>query len=112
VSAGWTSVTFGNNTFVATALIGSQIAATSTDGITWTQRTLPGSVQWYSVAYGSSIQAYSSNPLNNLYKTSLLSVKETQILEPGVTLSAPASIVVKDNSGGNLTFSVYGVELS
>jgi hypothetical protein len=34
------------------------------------------------------------------------------VLEPGIVLSASSSIVIKDGSAGNLTFSTYGVELS
>jgi archaellum component FlaF (FlaF/FlaG flagellin family) len=55
---------------------------------------------------------FTSTNTNALYKSSLISANETQILEPGIALSASASIVAKDNSGGNLTFSTYGVELS
>lgn len=57
-------------------------------------------------------QPYSSPSFTNLYKTSQISANETLILEPGIALSASASIVAKDNSGGNLTISTYGVELS
>jgi hypothetical protein len=32
----------------------SSIAATSADGITWTQRTLPTSTNWVSVTFGNS----------------------------------------------------------
>jgi hypothetical protein len=48
----WISVAYGNGTFVAVS-IGTNIAATSTDGITWTQRTMPASVYWYGVTYGA-----------------------------------------------------------
>jgi hypothetical protein len=50
-SAFWSSVTYGDGTFVAVA--DSNIAATSPDGITWTQRTLPVSASWQSVVYGN-----------------------------------------------------------
>jgi len=101
----------GNGTFVAVA---SNTAAVdgSTDGITWTAGTLTSSVAWRNVTYGEDLQPYSSPSLNNLYKTSEISANETLILEPGIALSASASIVAKDNSGGNLTISTYGVELS
>ena len=49
----WESVTFGNNTFVAVAY-SSTSAASSTDGITWTLRTLPTSINWQSVTYGNN----------------------------------------------------------
>ena len=50
----WISVTYGNGLFVAVAQ-GGTIAATSPDGITWTQRALPASATWASVTYGSGL---------------------------------------------------------
>ncbi len=50
----WRSVTYGNGLFVAVAT-NSTIAATSPDGITWTQRTLPTNVSWISVTYGNGL---------------------------------------------------------
>jgi hypothetical protein len=41
--------------FVAIATGPSAIAATSPDGITWTQRTLPASASWFSVCYGAGL---------------------------------------------------------
>ena len=52
-SAEWSSVTFGNNRFVAVAN-NSNIAAYSDDGITWTQTTLPVSTKWRSVTFGNN----------------------------------------------------------
>jgi hypothetical protein len=73
-SATWRSVTYGNGVFVAVAA-NSAIAATSPDGITWTQRALPSSANWQYVTYGngvfvavaanSAIAATSSNPTAN-----------------------------------------------
>ena len=43
---------------------GSDKAAYSTDGVTWTAATLPSSGYWYSVAYGGGkfvAVAYNSN---------------------------------------------------
>ena len=47
----WRSVTFGNGLFVATSS-GGTVAATSTDGATWTSRTLPGTGSWSTVYSG------------------------------------------------------------
>jgi len=55
---------------------------------------------------------FTSSDINSLYKISAIDPNETLILEPGISLSAQNSVVVKDNSSGNLTFSTYGVELS
>jgi len=58
-SARWQSMAFGNNTFVAISGgdAASTIAATSTDRVTWTQRTLPSSVFWSDVVYGDKFVA-------------------------------------------------------
>ena len=58
----WESVTFGNNTFVAVARTQASLA-TSTDGITWTARTMPANAEWESVTFGNNTfvaVAYSS----------------------------------------------------
>ena len=69
-SESWSSVTFGNNRFVAVAE-DSTIAAYSDDGITWTQTTLPSAERWTSITFGknrfvavadfSNIAAYSDD---------------------------------------------------
>ena len=53
VSTTWFSVTYGNGVFVA--VNNTNIAATSPDGITWTQRALPVSANWQSVTYGNGV---------------------------------------------------------
>jgi hypothetical protein len=47
-------MTFGNNTFF-TGARGTNVAVTSTDGINWTQRTLPITANWEDTAYGNGI---------------------------------------------------------
>jgi hypothetical protein len=54
VSTDWASVAFGNSTYVAVSRTSSNIAATSSDGVTWTKRTLPFVANWNSVCYGST----------------------------------------------------------
>ena len=54
VSTGWIPVTYGNGVFVAVSY-NTAIAATSPDGITWTQRVLPVSAPWQSVTYGNGV---------------------------------------------------------
>jgi len=80
----------------------------STDGATWTT---------YSPPFGrfldvSFIGPYISPNNKKLYSSSTINANETLVLEPGIVLSASSSIVIKDRSAGNLTFSTYGVELS
>jgi outer membrane protein OmpA-like peptidoglycan-associated protein len=50
----WSSVTFGNGTFVAVSTSGTNRVMTSTDGITWTARSVPAS-PWASVTYGNGL---------------------------------------------------------
>jgi len=50
----WSSVTFGNGTFVAVSTNGTNRVMTSTDGITWTARSVPAST-WTSVTYGNGL---------------------------------------------------------
>lgn len=53
-TATWSGVTYGNGVFVAVASNG--FVMSSTDGITWTQRTASAaSVAWQAVAYGADV---------------------------------------------------------
>lgn len=107
------NVIYANNRFVAVnkyTYDRNYESATSTDGVTWTQTTLPINGYWVGLTYAG--QPYTSPSSNNLYKTSIIDGNETLVLEPGIALSPENSVVVKDNSSGNLTFSTYGVELS
>lgn len=54
LSPDWSSVAYGNSTYVAVSRVASNIAATSSDGITWTKRTLPFVANWNSVCYGAT----------------------------------------------------------
>lgn len=53
-SPDWTSVAYGNSTYVAVGSGFSDIAATSTDGATWTQGTMPFKADWTSVCWGAT----------------------------------------------------------
>ena len=69
----WSSICYGNGKFVAVAN-SSNIMAYSTDGISWTQSTMPSSKAWVSVCYGNgkyvavanstTIMAYSTDGIN------------------------------------------------
>jgi hypothetical protein len=58
-STSWSSVTYGNNLFVAVTSVSSIFGAsfsavmTSPDGITWTDRNTPVNASWRSVTYGT-----------------------------------------------------------
>ena len=49
----WTSVTFGNGTFVAVSSGGANRVMTSSDGTTWTARTAAAANVWTSVTFGN-----------------------------------------------------------
>lgn len=50
----WQAIAYGNGVFVA-VVSNSATAATSPDGITWTQRTLPASASWSAITYGGGL---------------------------------------------------------
>lgn len=54
LSPDWSSVAYGNSTYVAVSRTSSNIAATSSDGVTWTKRTLPFVANWNSICYGAT----------------------------------------------------------
>lgn len=54
ISPDWSSVAYGNSTYVAVSRGYSNVAATSSDGATWTKRTLPFIADWTSVTYGAT----------------------------------------------------------
>jgi hypothetical protein len=56
----WTSITYGNGIFVAIST-GTNIAATSPDGITWTVRTLPSVSTWNTITFGNGLFVVASN---------------------------------------------------
>ena len=83
VSAQWTSITYGNGLFVAVASLGT-IAATSPDGVTWTQRTIP-SGDWQSVTYGNGLFVAIGAQGNNSVITSPDGVNWTQRTLPATS---------------------------
>jgi hypothetical protein len=69
---GWTSVAYGNGTFVAVAQSGSgNRVMTSPDGITWTSRTSAADNDWWGVTYGNgTFVAVSTSGTGNRVMTS------------------------------------------
>lgn len=111
LSRRWNQVKYGDGKFVA---LTQQYfdTAYSTDAITWTQSSAPVSNTPTDLAFADPMKKYQSPRLNNIYKNFSISANDTKVLEPGIALGSQSSIIVKDNSGGNLTFFTYGVELS
>jgi len=54
LSPDWSAVAYGNSTYVAVSRTSSNIAATSSDGVTWTKRTLPFVANWNGICYGAT----------------------------------------------------------
>ena len=54
LSPDWSSVAYGNSTYVAVSRTSSNVAATSSDGVTWTKRTLPFVANWNGICYGAT----------------------------------------------------------
>lgn len=50
----WSSSAYGNGVFVSVST-GSDMAAYSKNGLTWTSTTLPSSGDWYEVTYGNGV---------------------------------------------------------
>lgn len=69
VSPDWTSVAYGNSTYVAVSRSYSNIAATSSDGVTWTKRTLPFIADWTSICYGTSSALFVAVAAHGVYGT-------------------------------------------
>ena len=56
ITSSWNSVTFGNGKYIAIKGGGSSNnAAISSDGITWTDITLPAKIWWQKITYGNGI---------------------------------------------------------
>ena len=90
-SSNWSSVTYGNGRFVAVGN-GSNTAAYSTDGITWTAVTMPSSGHWISATYGNGrFVAVASRDTTAAYSTD------------GITWTA-----VTMPSSGHWSFVTYG----
>ncbi len=71
VDANWSSVAYGNGTFVAVASwsTGARVM-TSPDGITWTARTAAEANSWESVAYGNGLFVAVANSGTHRVQTS------------------------------------------
>lgn len=51
----WLSIAFGNSTYIAAAIDGTNRIMKSTDGISWTAKTAASADQWRGIAYGNGI---------------------------------------------------------
>jgi hypothetical protein len=60
----WQALTWNGSIFCAVSSNNSNTAATSSDGLSWTQHNLPGSYSWQDIAWNGSIFAVTS--INNI----------------------------------------------
>lgn len=85
VSSYWSSISWNGTVFCAvskaaeptsftagTHNYGSSIAATSTDGITWTQRALPIAAQWSGITWSAGLSLFCAVANHNSYTAVLL----------------------------------------
>jgi hypothetical protein len=105
----WLDITNDGEKFVAVA--SGTTASYSTDGITWTSTSVQGNSE-RTIASERSLKKFNSDASKRLYNDLKIQANDTKVLEPGIALESGSSIVIKNNSGGNLIFSAFGVELS
>ena len=101
VQAGWIDAAYGNGVFVTVAT-GSNVAATSPDGISWTQRTLPVSTQWNSISFSNGIFVALS-ATGSIGATSSDGISWTQRALPQIATSSGGSLIsttLVNNVGG------------
>lgn len=101
VQASWTEAAYGNGIFVAVAT-GSNIAATSPDGVNWTQQSLPVSTQWSHVSFSSGV-FLAVSATGSIAATSPDGVTWTQRSLPQIATQGSGnsvSVALANNTGG------------
>jgi len=74
--------------FYAVAAGPSNIAASSPDGINWTQRTLPTTANWFGVAFSSTVGVYVATAGGNAGQSNIAASSTDGITWTQRTLSA------------------------
>lgn len=107
----WYDICYGNGRFVAIAN-GSDVAAYSDDGITWTQTSMPDALDWGSVAYGAgkfvamptggSAFAYSEDGVTWNAGTLPGTTPQTKVYAGGVVYANDKFVVSSNNPGYSL----------
>ena len=109
----WSSITYGDNKFVAVS--GDGRSAISTDGVNWTINQ--GDVAYLSeVAYGDSLEDLQATVLNlsssqTIVPTRSIAPNAVDEIVGGITLSAGDQVRVFSESS-DLVVQVYGVEIA
>jgi hypothetical protein len=113
----WLQVAFGNGIFLAISESGTSTnVATSTNGTTWTARSVALLTQGTSIFYNTNsvtfgeLSDYTSNREYSLYNYPLLPSEVTNI-KSGITLQAGAQVRAESISGTDTTINIFGVEL-
>lgn len=101
-SSTWNGCAYGNGVFVAMNYNSATIA-TSTDGITWTQRSLPITNNWNDIIYGNKFAIVAGQTDKIAYSTNGTS---------WTTASLPESAGWKSIAYGNNTYVAIGYNLA
>jgi hypothetical protein len=101
-ASSWNGCAYGNGIFVAMNYNSSTIA-TSTDGITWTQRSLPITNNWNDIIYGDKFAIVASQTDKIAYSTNGIS---------WTTADLPESAGWKSIAYGNNTYVAIGYNLA
>lgn len=107
----WSSIAYGNGTFVAVNNTTGNIAMTSPTGTTWTSRTTAGANPWNSIAYGNGLfVAVASNGANRVQTspdgiTWTARTAATALVWSGVAYGAGVFVAVAPSGTGNRCMS-------
>jgi hypothetical protein len=108
----WKEIQYGQGLFSVISSTGTNVIATSEDGITWTSRTLTTSAIWSSLAFGNpnsspiwAVLSYNTTTANSfvLGATAQARIKiaagaftEIRMVEPGSSYTAAPTITITD----------------
>ncbi len=110
----WSSVAYGNGTFVAVAS-GSSSAAYSTDGAHWAASTMSSSAGWDGVSYGSTnFVAVSSKPVSHgAWSTNGVDWTESGMTGDYTSVTyGSGKFVAVSPPGSNVVYSTDGIHWS
>jgi hypothetical protein len=105
VTANWNGIAYGNSIYVTVAGwfgsfatsngTSSNVAITSNDGISWTQRSLPNSAKWSDVIYGDKFVAIAFE--NNIVATSDDGISWSQSAMPSLNYNTKSGVQTQNN---------------
>jgi hypothetical protein len=97
--------------FVTTGREGSsQFSSLSTNGITWTARSLPSSTGWNGSGAGSYYISSTTANQDYIFKSTPILGNETITVKAGYTMSQNDQVRVRSNNGTS-NFNIFGGEI-